>query len=95
MAEDPDAITDTCARVTGVSTSRSCRLEHGVGAEEANRFPPVKRLKVVADGDTLRVGSLAVTAHLTPGHTPGSDQARRGLSPFVPSCRDEPVSGSR
>jgi metallo-beta-lactamase class B len=39
---------------------------------EANRFPPVKRVKVVADGETLRVGELAVTAHLTPGHTPGS-----------------------
>jgi metallo-beta-lactamase class B len=40
--------------------------------EEANRFPPVKHVRVVADGETLRVGSLAVTAHLTPGHTPGS-----------------------
>jgi metallo-beta-lactamase class B len=39
---------------------------------EANRFPPVKRVKVVADGETLRVGKLTVTAHLTPGHTPGS-----------------------
>jgi metallo-beta-lactamase class B len=26
---------------------------------------------VFKDGETLRVGSLAVTAHLTPGHTPG------------------------
>lgn len=26
----------------------------------------------VADGETLRVGPLAITAHLTPGHTPGS-----------------------
>jgi metallo-beta-lactamase class B len=32
----------------------------------------VKHVKVVADGETLRVGDLAVTAHLTPGHTPGS-----------------------
>jgi metallo-beta-lactamase class B len=40
--------------------------------QEANRFPPVKPVKVVSDGETLRVGSLAVTAHLTPGHTPGS-----------------------
>jgi len=39
---------------------------------EANAFPPVKRVKVVADGETLHVGRLAVTAHLTPGHTPGS-----------------------
>jgi metallo-beta-lactamase class B len=38
----------------------------------ANAFPSVRRVKIVADGQTLRVGDLAVTAHLTPGHTPGS-----------------------
>ena len=27
--------------------------------------------EVFDDGDTLRVGPLAITAHLTPGHTPG------------------------
>jgi metallo-beta-lactamase class B len=42
----------------------------GLGAVMA--FPPVKSVTVVKDGETLRVGSLAVTAHLTPGHTPGS-----------------------
>ena len=45
--------------------------QYGFG-REANSFPPVKRVKTVDDGETLRVGSLAVTAHLTPGHTPGS-----------------------
>jgi metallo-beta-lactamase class B len=39
---------------------------------DANGFPAVRRVKVVADGETLRVGTLGVTAHLTPGHTPGS-----------------------
>jgi metallo-beta-lactamase class B len=39
---------------------------------EANRFPPVRDVQVVKDGETLRVGRLAITAHLTPGHTPGS-----------------------
>lgn len=36
-------------------------------------FPldPVGEVRVVADGETLRVGPLAVTAHFTPGHTPG------------------------
>jgi metallo-beta-lactamase class B len=29
------------------------------------------RVQEVKDGDTLRVGPLAVTAHFTPGHTPG------------------------
>ncbi len=36
------------------------------------RFAPVKNVQAVKDGETLRVGDLAVTAHLTPGHTPGS-----------------------
>jgi metallo-beta-lactamase class B len=36
-------------------------------------FPPVRGVRVVSDGEALRVGSsLAITAHLTPGHTPGS-----------------------
>ena len=35
-------------------------------------FPPVSNVRIVSDGELLRVGSLAVTAHLTPGHTPGS-----------------------
>jgi metallo-beta-lactamase class B len=39
---------------------------------EVNAYPPVKGVRVVVDGETLRVGPLAVTAHLTPGHTPGS-----------------------
>jgi metallo-beta-lactamase class B len=32
---------------------------------------PVPKVDVIADGQTLRVGSLALTAHFTPGHTPG------------------------
>jgi metallo-beta-lactamase class B len=39
---------------------------------ETNRFPAATRLRVVKDGEVLRLGSVAVTAHLTPGHTPGS-----------------------
>jgi metallo-beta-lactamase class B len=42
----------------------------GYGAFMA--FAPVKGVSVVKDGETLHVGPLAVTAHLTPGHTPGS-----------------------
>jgi metallo-beta-lactamase class B len=34
-------------------------------------FPPVAQVRAVEDGEVLRVGDLAVTAHLTPGHTPG------------------------
>ena len=35
-------------------------------------FPAVKNVRVVNDGEILRLGDVEVTAHLTPGHTPGS-----------------------
>ncbi len=35
-----------------------------------NPFPPVRDVQRIQDGETLRVGSLALTAHLTAGHTP-------------------------
>ena len=34
-------------------------------------FPPVRVDEQVADGGIVRVGPLALTAHLTPGHAPG------------------------
>ena len=38
----------------------------------ANGFPPVKDAQVVGNNEVVRVGDLAVTAHLIPGHAPGS-----------------------
>jgi metallo-beta-lactamase class B len=35
-------------------------------------FPPVKAVRVIGDDATVHVGSLAIQAHPTPGHTPGS-----------------------
>ena len=36
-------------------------------------FPPITSgLRVVKDGETLRLGNIAITAHATPGHTPGA-----------------------
>jgi metallo-beta-lactamase class B len=35
------------------------------------RFPPVKVDRTVSDGDTVTLGDIAITAHATPGHTPG------------------------
>jgi metallo-beta-lactamase class B len=32
---------------------------------------PVPRIETLRDGETLRIGPIEVTAHLTPGHTPG------------------------
>jgi len=34
-------------------------------------FPAVRRVQVIADGDTVRVGPLQLVAHGTGGHTPG------------------------
>ncbi|MBB3035129.1 subclass B3 metallo-beta-lactamase [Alteriqipengyuania lutimaris] len=33
---------------------------------------PVKVDRIVSDGEVLRLGDKAITAHLTPGHTPGA-----------------------
>lgn len=34
-------------------------------------FEPVRSVRVVRDGETLSVGALRLTAHMTPGHTRG------------------------
>jgi metallo-beta-lactamase class B len=36
-----------------------------------NNFPAVKNVREIADGEELHVGDLRITAHFTPGHTPG------------------------
>ena len=35
-------------------------------------YPPIAKVETIADGATLKVGSLSITAHFTPGHTPGA-----------------------
>lgn len=42
--------------------------QHG----QLSPFPTVPRLRAVGDGEVLRLGGVAVTAHATPGHTAGS-----------------------
>ena len=42
-------------------------------APSFNRYPAVQGpFRIVADRDVLRLGPIAITAHMTPGHTPGS-----------------------
>jgi len=41
-------------------------------AKVSVHIPKVAEVSEVADGQTLKVGSVAVTAHATPGHTPGA-----------------------
>ncbi len=35
-------------------------------------YPPVRAGRIVADGDTVELGGVTLTAHLTPGHTRGA-----------------------
>lgn len=42
--------------------------QHGLAAD----FPAVRVVRPISDGQVLEVGPLAVTAHATGGHTPGS-----------------------
>jgi metallo-beta-lactamase class B len=39
---------------------------------ESAEFPAVANVRAVSNGEVLRLGKTAVTAHFTPGHTPGS-----------------------
>lgn len=48
-----------------------------------NNFPAVPNVRALTDGETLRVGDIAITVHFTPGHTPG------GTSWTWRSCEDE------
>jgi metallo-beta-lactamase class B len=44
-------------------------VEYGPSA--GVRSPPVRVDRVIADGETLTLGGVTLTAHLTPGHTEG------------------------
>ncbi len=50
-------------------------LEHGTPRGDTDygvrHFPSVKVDGVVGDGQQVRLGDITLTAHLTPGHTPG------------------------
>lgn len=50
-------------------------LEHGIPRGDTDYgirpFPPVKVDGIVRDGQRIRLGDIMLTAHLTPGHTPG------------------------
>ncbi len=39
---------------------------------DRSTFPPVHVDRVIHDGDTVALGDTTLTAHLTPGHTPGN-----------------------
>lgn len=45
------------------------RFPYGPSRDVA--FPPVRVDRVIGDGDTVQLGGVTLTAHLTRGHTPG------------------------
>lgn len=67
-------------RATMIATAASrAALESGVPAVDdpqrngsAPRFRGVRVGRIVRDGEIVRLGSLRLTAHATPGHAPGS-----------------------
>lgn len=62
------------------SPSSAKGLQLGTNVEDDPQYDPahpsyiakVGKVKVIGDGETVKVGPLTLTAHLTPGHTPGS-----------------------
>jgi metallo-beta-lactamase class B len=64
------AASPASARVLEAGTLQSDDPQYGFGKQETS-FPPVKNVREIADGETLRVGDIEITAHFTPGHTPG------------------------
>ncbi|MEP7042271.1 MAG: subclass B3 metallo-beta-lactamase [Dokdonella sp.] len=64
--------------VASPSGARALRLGHAVdddpqaGYVKDSAWPTVAQVREVHDGEIVRLGDVAVTAHFTPGHTPGS-----------------------
>ena len=65
----------------------------GFGAK-ANGFPKIATVRSVADGESVRLGKVAITAHYTPGHTPGATSwtwqacAETTATAAAPACLD-------
>jgi metallo-beta-lactamase class B len=64
--------------VASPSGAQGLRLGHAViddpqaGYAKDSTWPAVSQVREVRDGESVRVGDVAVIAHFTPGHTPGS-----------------------
>jgi len=67
---------DTGARFAA-SAGDQVALERGIPRGDTDydptdfHFPPIKVDRVIQDGQGVAVGDAVLTAHLTPGHTPG------------------------
>lgn len=64
------------ARVAASKWTAEVMSKTGVGRDDPQFgvVPPIaliKHVEVLSDGQTFKIGPIAITAHLTPGHTPG------------------------
>lgn len=71
------ALQRTSGAAVAASLAAASALEQGHPTpgdpqSQSQGFPRVAGIRVIADGEVLRIGDLAITAHFTPGHTPGS-----------------------
>jgi metallo-beta-lactamase class B len=59
--------------VSSVGDRRALETGLAAGSEDDADFaaPPVRVDRVIGDGETLTLGGVSLTAHLTPGHTKG------------------------
>lgn len=65
----------TNARVIAAPADRQLLARGGRGDPQYGDrfpFPPVRVTQTVSNGESLRLGGLTITAHLTPGHTQGN-----------------------
>jgi metallo-beta-lactamase class B len=77
----------TGARVIASPWSAEVFKAGGVGRDDPQYgdirgIEPISQVRVLHENETLHVGSIAITAHATPGHTPG------GTSWTWISCQD-------
>lgn len=71
LARDSGA--QVVASPLGAQALRAGRvLDTDPQAGEIDAMPAVENVREIADGETLRLGGVTVTARYTPGHTPGS-----------------------
>ena len=68
------ALKRTTGAVMVASAADKPILEAGdvfYGPSKGMKFPPVRIDQIIGDGETLELGGVTLTAHLTPGHTKG------------------------
>lgn len=64
--------------LASASTAQALALGHPVpedpqfGTGPTDSFPAVADARVMKDGETIQLGGTTITAHYTPGHTPGA-----------------------